>query len=316
VEVAAARDYSIAMVVPVSRLEAVLLAGASGDAIGGAYEGHAADASRTIPSPPWRISDDTVLTLATCRAVAKSQSVDPAAIAEEFVREYHKGVPGVGSSTLKALRDLAAGQHWALAGARGEYAAGNGAAMRIAPLAFFGDARDPSFARTIRDVATITHRNDEAAAGALAVVVTMQLLSEHPESDRHATLRQLTGVLPDTALSDSLASLMTLAIDAPIDVAARQVGTSGRTAQSVALAIFIGATPIGIEDAILAAIRAGGDADTIAAIAAQLRACAGQDVPLPWWPQLPVAETEELTRQLAELARPAPARKPWWKILF
>ena len=51
----------------------------------------------------------------------------------------------LGSSTLKALRDLAAGAHWELAGARGEYAAGTGAAMRIAPLAFLlepGSAAD------------------------------------------------------------------------------------------------------------------------------------------------------------------------------
>lgn len=304
------------MTVPLALFEVVLLAGAAGDAIGGPYEGQSANPNRTIPSPPWAVSDDTRLTLATCRALAKTQSVDPSAIAAEFVREYHKGVPGIGSSTLKALRDLAAGQHWALAGARGEYAAGNGAAMRIAPLAFFGDARSPDFARTIRDVASITHRNDEAAAGALAVVVTMQLLSQRADSDRHATLEELLGVLPDTALSDSLASLATLANDASIDAAARRVGTSGRTAQSVALAIFIGATPLGIEDAILAAIRAGGDTDTIAAIAAQLRACDREEIPASWRMHLPVAETEELIRELTEPARreASPARRPWWKI--
>jgi hypothetical protein len=43
---------------------------------------------------------------------------------------YNKGkLTGLGASTLKALRDLQVGAHWALSGWSGEYAAGNGAAM-------------------------------------------------------------------------------------------------------------------------------------------------------------------------------------------
>src|SRR5262245_24138963 len=68
-------------------------------------------------------------------------------------------VPGLGSSTLKALRDLSAGAHWALAGARGEYAAGAGAAMRIAPLAFLLDPASADDRVLIRDVARITHHS-------------------------------------------------------------------------------------------------------------------------------------------------------------
>ena len=50
---------------------------------------------------------------------------------------YNSGrLRGLGSATLKALRELQIGGHWALVGRTGEYAAGNGAAMRIAPLAF------------------------------------------------------------------------------------------------------------------------------------------------------------------------------------
>ena len=74
--------------------------------------------------------------------------------------------------------------------------------MRIAPLAFFGDLADPSFARLVRDIASITHRNDEAITGAIAVVSGMQRVTI--EQPRKALLTSLIEDLPDTALSDSL----------------------------------------------------------------------------------------------------------------
>jgi len=60
------------------------------------------------------------------------------------------------------------GTHWPLSGRSGEYAAGNGAAMRIAPLAFFVDASTRQ--QLIRDVCIITHKNDEAFVGCLAII--------------------------------------------------------------------------------------------------------------------------------------------------
>jgi ADP-ribosylglycohydrolase len=294
------------MDLPHERLHAVLMAGASGDAMGGPFEGSAADPARTLPAPPWRPSDDTRLTFATCRAIAKVGAIDPEAIAAEFVVEFRAGLAGVGSSTLKALRDLAVGQHWALSGARGEFAAGNGAAMRIAPLAVCGDVRDPAAMRSIRDVASITHRNDEAIAGAVAVVRALQYLG-----GGHAGQELLTTLideLPDTALSDSLAKLVELPARGTASDAAEAVGTSGRTAESVALALFIGARTTTIEAAITAAIRCGGDTDTTAALAAQLRAAAGEELSSSWAPHLPVDEASRMAEALRRRVRP-PVRR-------
>jgi ADP-ribosylglycohydrolase len=103
------------------------------------------------------------LTLPTSEAITSTRAVDPEAIAAAMLRWYRRGqLSGLGSSTLKALRDLDAGIHWALAGQLGERAAGNGGAMRIAPLAFMLDASLPESRRTIRDVCRITHHSDEA----------------------------------------------------------------------------------------------------------------------------------------------------------
>lgn len=137
---------------PRQNLARCLEAGASGDCIGGPFEGLPAAAHVAIPTTPWRLSDDTILSLATARAIVRSNRVDPELIADEFIEAYRTGIPGLGASTLKALRDLSNGAHWALAGRLGDRAAGNGVAMRIAPLAFFLDAESSKDRQTIRDV--------------------------------------------------------------------------------------------------------------------------------------------------------------------
>lgn len=155
----------------------------------------------------------------------------------------------VGASTLKALRDLDAGCHWALAGRKGEHAAGNGAAMRIAPLAF---CTDPS-RQLIRDVCRITHHNEEAYAGALAVIFAIR---KTPFSE-----------LPDSVVKDRLHAI---AHCKNITEAAQITGTSGYVGDTVPLAIFASRQDLEFEERIGQIIQGGGDTDTIASIACQI----------------------------------------------
>jgi ADP-ribosylglycohydrolase len=152
---------------------------------------------RTVSCPS--LSDDTWLTVATCDAVvAATGQVNPAIIADEFRARFETGrLRGLGSSTLKALTDLVAGSHWAFAGARGEYAAGAGAAMRIAPLAFLLDPDSHADRVLIRDVARITHHSEEAYAGALAVLAAVRM-SGAAGSVPEDMLSLLISLLPDS----------------------------------------------------------------------------------------------------------------------
>ena len=108
-----------------ARISHCLLGGALGDAWGGPYENQAGPVNPVFPSNPI-LSDDTLLVLATCEAIIERRGVvAPHAIAGRFLQWFQADrLVGLGSSTLKALRDLARGAHWALAGARGEFAAG------------------------------------------------------------------------------------------------------------------------------------------------------------------------------------------------
>ncbi len=93
-----------------------ILGGALGDAYGGVPE-----------RGQLCLSDDTQMTLATCEAIVRARRVDPAEVAASFRTWFvARRFSGLGNATLKALRDLEAGAHWALAGARGEMAAAVG----------------------------------------------------------------------------------------------------------------------------------------------------------------------------------------------
>ena len=255
----------------VSRLELCLLGGLLGDAWGGAYEGQSAPFEPTFPRIAV-LSDDTQLVMATCEALIESGGrVEPEVIASRFREWFVSGrLTGLGSSTLKALRDLAAGGHWALSGARGEFAAGAGAAMRAAPLAFFLDPQRDQDRQTVRDVARITHHSDEAYAGALAMILAVRHCS-HADGVPANLLTLVAADLPDTAVRDRMLVLASASTEAAV-----QLGVSGHVVDAVPLAIRIASTPgVSCAGAVRTAIACGGDTDTIAAMAAQIVGAAG-----------------------------------------
>lgn len=251
------------------RTRGCILAGAIGDAMGGPFEGQ--------PGPlqfrehtGWSISDDSQLTLATCESINEVGLVSPECIAARMVHWFRaRRITVMGASTLKALCDLDSGVHWALAGTKGEMAAGNGAAMRIAPLAFLLDPAVSEHRQTIRDVCRITHHNEEAYVGALAIVTAIRLLAFKQFGGLH---RDVIGYLPDSRVRDRLSELTQLPDDLTVAEVAFKFGSSGYVVDSVPLALY---TASSIADLPLGAvlqgeIEAGGDTDTIASMAGQV----------------------------------------------
>ena len=123
----------------------VIIAGIVGDMLGASHENTIPEIE-TVFHPfgkpeqeeVFYISDDSQFTLATCQVIAENQKINGELLSEQFKEWFKKGkFSGLGSSTLKALKDLEAGIHWSLAGHKSERAAGNGVAMRIAPIGLF-----------------------------------------------------------------------------------------------------------------------------------------------------------------------------------
>ena len=257
-----------------ARFEGCILGGAIGDAWGSCFENVVAQNDQrtfylgkiTPPPPQWMLTDDTWLTLATCEVLSSNKNTD--ALAAQFLQYYKTGrMAGIGASTLKAMQDLSAGIHWRYAGTSGEYSAGNGAAMRIAPFAFW----DSRSREDVRDACRITHKNEEAYTGALAVVLAIRAAIAGTWTTDADLFDILIPQLPDTRLRDRMIAIQQLGPAAGIkEVAA--LGNNGYVVNSVPLALFVAsrAAHMGMQDMFAAIIAAGGDTDTNASIAGQV----------------------------------------------
>lgn len=255
-----------------------LLGGAIGDAMGHGYEQNESVTRRKEvfvwggeeeKEPEWELSDDTQLTLATAESLVEEGQAIPGKIAEKMLEWFVAGrFSGLGSATLQALQGLRAGGHWAVVGKRGEYAAGNGAAMRIAPLACL---QNPPDARTLRDICRITHHSEEAYAGAWAVfhAIRQAISSTAPARNQLAAVAEY---LPDSRVRDRLIELSALSETNAISDIAEKYGCSDYVVESVPLALFAAqkADAEGIDKVLPALVQCGGDADTNASICGQI----------------------------------------------
>jgi len=255
------------------RFEGCIIGGAIGDAYGSGYENQVKEKEGTIylygkpevREPKWRLTDDTQLTLATIEVIIENEKVKPELIASQFLKYYkQRKLRGIGSSTLKALQELSFGGHWSQVGRRGEYAAGNGAAMRIASLAF----KENSTYSEIRDICIITHNNDEAYIGAKSVVIAIREILNGNWTGETNLIELIIEQIPDTRVRDRLIEINKIKSLKEIG----QIGNDGYVVNSVPLAIAAAnkVQEIGIEEMYLQLIEIGGDTDTNCSIAGQI----------------------------------------------
>jgi ADP-ribosylglycohydrolase len=247
------------------KIKGCFYGGAIGDCMGSIFE-NGRYYNADLLHYPWQITDDTQLTLATIESIVEERKAVPAKIASRFVGWYNqRSITGIGSSTLKALQELQAGGHWALSGRQGEYAAGNGAAMRVAPFAFINADR-----QLIRDICRITHRNDEAYTGALAILEGVRAAVTREWQGDNSLIELIVDILPDTRVRDRLIELQGEAIS--IAGIAEKYGNSGYVVHSVPLAVYAAQQvgQMGFEKVLVEIIKAGGDTDTTCSMAGNI----------------------------------------------
>ncbi len=258
------------------RLAGCLLAGAIGDAWGSSYENLPKPRESNtfylqpppISRPAWQLTDDTQLTLITLEALCQWPHLTPVQLAASLANAYSRGLfTGLGASTLKALRELQAGGDWSQVGRAGEYGAGNGAAMRMAPFAFW----EKYSLAELSDFCRITHHHPDAYAGALAVVLAIRASLAGRWTGTEPLLALLLPQLPDTRVRDRLLEIRALPGQPTIADVAR-LGTSGYVVDSVPFALFCASQVprLGLRAMLAAAIAAGGDTDTNASLAGQV----------------------------------------------
>jgi ADP-ribosylglycohydrolase len=143
--------------------------------------------------------------------------------------------------------------------------------MRIAPLAFCLDPKESTAQKIIWDVTRITHRNEEAYAGALAVVFAVRAAWTGAWCGEDRLLSIVIDALQETALRSRLYEFTQLE-SLPLPEVGKRYGHSGYVVNSVPLAL-LGAQRIaslGFKGLIEEIVLTGGDTDTIASISGQI----------------------------------------------
>ncbi len=235
------------------------------------------------------ITDDTELALCHVESlITNGGYVDPETIGLRFLRLYHGDSRKFMGRTTKLALERADETGDFQNGAVGDWQAGNGVAARIAPLGLMhalNRLNAEVFTRDVMRAGLITHCHPEALNGALAMAYAVRLLASE-EVPPEVLIDEVLAFIDedDVARKIRLAEkLIRTGGDRERDFAnLAQIGTSGYVAESVAAALYCFVTHADdFESAVLTAVNAGGDTDTIGAMTGAL---AGTHVGAPTIP--------------------------------
>jgi len=181
----------------VDRARAALLGGAVGDALGATTEFMKPSQIRDrfgvhkeivgggwLKLPPGRVTDDTEMTLCVARGIAEPGRWDLAAIADRFARWLSGGPADVGATCRRGIERYI--EHGRLESPPNEMAAGNGAAMRVAPVALYTLGDEELLSRLAVEQARITHHHPLSDA------------ARNPEFRFEGYAGESSGYVPDT----------------------------------------------------------------------------------------------------------------------
>lgn len=259
----------------------VLLGGAIGDALGVFAESKLSNYQSLIDwngktylgsehhgLKPGQYSDDTQFSTAVAQSLINSHGFDPDDLSKRYVELFtSKTIRGYGRTTLAAVNNLIDGKHWSESGIQGSY--GNGTAMRAAPFGVYFRNDLKSLVNICKIDSAITHASDEAEAGSIAIALSAAYIINDDTDD---LLDKLHEALPESKVKSMIYSLSSLLDNRKISpsVALRVIGTKADVRETVPAAIYCYLRFKKYHEAVEAAIRAGSDTDTTAAIVGAL----------------------------------------------
>ena len=249
---------------------------------------------------PGEWTDDTAMMLCIARSIVEKGRFDPDDVALKFLAWFEAGALGIGRTTYVALDALTRGASWRDAGRiahdrLGGMSAGNGSIMRCAPIALL-DGKDPE--RLIRDSidsSLITHWDPRACWGAAALNLAIsQIIYE----GRDGLVERVIDRIDNADVRQAMAGVAGMRRE--------DIVPSGFVLDTLQAALWCFLNTSSFEDALVAAVNMGGDADTIGAVCGALAgACYGlEEMPKRW--QQPLAgrlEIVELAERIYELAQ-------------
>ena len=286
----------------VNRARAALLGGAVGDALGATTEFMTPAQIRDrfgvhreivgggwLKLPPGQVTDDTEMTLCVARGIAEPGRWDLAEIADRFARWLSGGPVDVGATCRRGIEEYMEKDR--LEAPPDEQGAGNGAAMRVAPVALYTLGDEELLSRLAVEQAHITHHNplSDAACVSVGKMIQRGILGA-PLRDLQATAKELAARHPEFRFEGYDGKSSGYVVD---------------TLRTVFDAFF---SADNFEDCVVKTVNRGGDADTTGSIAG---AIAGARyglaaIPQRWLQALDGSLREELHALGGDLVRKSP----------
>jgi len=212
-------------------------------------------------------TDDTLMSIALSESLIENNGFFPEKVAQEYLNWYNSGnTRGIGSTTASAMVRLKLGASHLESGLTDLQCAGNGTAMRAAPIGLFYKDDLSTLLQVAAVDASITHNSLEPKLGSIAIALGVGLIANNYNID--SVLNEVEDIIPesDVKMKLTLAKKLLNNNTDPSDALA-EIGTSGYVADSVGAAYYCLASTSNFKDCVMMAVRGGGDTDSIAAIA-------------------------------------------------
>jgi len=218
---------------------------------------------------PGQFTDDTFLAITQAESLIDKGEFDPEYTAKKLVDWYRKGdTRGIGKITKEAIEKLLKGISWKESGIGGDMAASNGGAVRSIPIALlYGDDLG-KLKEVVKQAVEITHKNPEAIKGAQAVAYVVARACRG-DLNTETILMEAAEYVGKSEIADKLKKAHGYLEEGfpPMD-ALPLLGTNVYVVESVPSALYCFAfSPNSFLGSVVNAIMAGGDTDTMAAIA-------------------------------------------------
>jgi ADP-ribosylglycohydrolase len=251
-------------------------------------------AQRTVPSPPWRYTDDTAMAIAITEVLEEHGEIRQESLAETFGRNFladpHRGYGAAMHGLLPELASVpSAWKKLSPALFRGGGSFGNGAAMRIAPLgAYFAD----DIAKLTKQAelsAVITHSHPEGIAGAIAVALASGLACRYKDAPTGSRefLNEICDQVPESEVRRGIFTALALPSEATVESAVAALGNGSEVSaqDTVPFALWAAASHLdNYEDALWTTVSGLGDRDTTCAIVGGIVAMSSgvESIPPSW----------------------------------
>lgn len=245
------------------RIRGAILGAVLGDAFGAPFEGASPGESLTRQVHerdgavrPWGYTDDGEMAIGVAESLVERRGFEAEHVLATLA-DRHEPARGYGSGTLRVFRAFQAGASVddAASASREGGSAGNGAAVRVAPLAALLHADPVALTAAAAASARLTHSSEEAIEATVSVAIAIGALV------RGAPL--LSVIAPSGAAK-------LLADRATIAEAAKTLGTSPLAKESVSFAMFCFLRDPSRHEALMDAVAAGGDTDSIGSLVGAL----------------------------------------------